>query len=369
MGKDLHKKPFGKETIAKLEIFEDYADAWLPAFVMSGSRRVAIFDFFAGQGYDVDGVPGSSIRILETIKGQIANIKSNGTKVDLHLNEFKKKKYEALRSACLQFLEANPDLTRIINLYYYNEDFDAAFSMLLPMIGGMPSLVYLDQNGIKALSPKYFAELERKPKTDFLYFVSSSYFWRFGESDEFRSHIDFDIAKAKLDPYQFIHRQVIEHIRLSLPSGSNLMLYPYSIRKGTNIHGIIFGSSHYLAVDKFLRIAWKRNEVNGEANFDIDDDASKTQPDLWGQKRLTKLERFEKKVEEEVKSGRITTNADALLYSYSQGHLGSHAAAVLRSMKKQKQISYEGALPLVTYESVLKYKKIIPYTIIKDGQQ
>ena len=31
---DLHSKPFDESTITKLEIFEDYAKAWIPTFVM-----------------------------------------------------------------------------------------------------------------------------------------------------------------------------------------------------------------------------------------------------------------------------------------------------------------------------------------------
>lgn len=52
MSKDLHEKPFDDATIAKLEIFEDYAQAWLPTPVLSGKPVICIFDFFAGTGYD-----------------------------------------------------------------------------------------------------------------------------------------------------------------------------------------------------------------------------------------------------------------------------------------------------------------------------
>lgn len=44
--KDLHEDPFDESTIAKLEIFEDYAQAWIPTFVMQGIPTICIFDFF-----------------------------------------------------------------------------------------------------------------------------------------------------------------------------------------------------------------------------------------------------------------------------------------------------------------------------------
>ena len=137
---------------------------------------------------------------------------------------------------------------------------------------------------MKFLSDKYLLELEKMRQTDFLYFVSASYFWRFGNTKEFKEHIDIDMEAAKKAPYDFIHRKIIEHLRMKLPAGTPLKLYPYSLKKGTNIHGIIFGASHPRAVDKFLSIAWKRNEVNGEANFDIDDEASLEQLDLLQEK-------------------------------------------------------------------------------------
>ncbi len=54
--KDLHEIPFSEETITKLEIFEDYLEAWIPTFVMSSFENIYIYDFFTGQGYDITGV-------------------------------------------------------------------------------------------------------------------------------------------------------------------------------------------------------------------------------------------------------------------------------------------------------------------------
>lgn len=364
--KDLHENPFDETTIAKLEIFEDYAQAWIPTFVMTGANSISIFDFFAGTGYDKNGVEGSPIRILKKIKEQIGNIFQKGTKVNIHFNEWhpQKKnqyKFDVLKKACEDFLHENKDVKRAINLKLYNEDFESLFPKLLTEIKDNASLVYLDQNGIKFLSEKYFLELEKTKKTDFLYFLSASYFWRFGETDEFKIHLDIDMAAAKKDPYKFIHRNIIEQLRLKLPSESSLRLYPFSLRKGANIHGIIFGASHPRAVDKFLTLAWKRNEVNGEANFDIDDDAKKTQMSIFEGKKLTKIEQFKQNVKEKVMNEEIKNNSEMLAYSYEQGHVGSHSADCLRELKKEGLINFTGTSPLVTYDNVYKLKKIIDY--------
>jgi len=61
--KNLHNEPFDESIIAKLGIFEDYAQAWIPTFVMRNTSTICIFDFFAGTGYDINRVAGSPIRI------------------------------------------------------------------------------------------------------------------------------------------------------------------------------------------------------------------------------------------------------------------------------------------------------------------
>ena len=137
--KDLHESPFDETTIAKLEIFEDYAQAWTPTFVMSGVNAICIFDFFAGTGYDKSGVEGSPIRILNKIKEQIGNIFQKKVRVKVYFNEWEpnkkdQKKFELLQAACNEYLEKNSDVRRAIELNLHNEDFEILFQRLLPTI-------------------------------------------------------------------------------------------------------------------------------------------------------------------------------------------------------------------------------------------
>lgn len=365
MSKDLHEKPFDETTIAKLEIFQDYAQAWIPTFVMQSTPTICIFDFFAGTGYDKNGVPGSPIRILQKIKEQIENISQKKTKIKVYLNEFKKGKHDRLKAACNHFLLENAAVGSAIEIEYFNEDFEVCFNKLLPTIKQHASLVYLDQNGIKFLSDKYFLELEKTGQTDFLYFVSSSYFWRFGEKEEFKTHLKLDMEQAKKDPYRFIHRNLLQQLKSKLPNNTALRLYPFSLKKGSNIHGIIFGASHIRAVEKFLGIAWGRNPINGDANFDLDEDKKKDQLDLFEGKKLTKIEAFQQRLRENVLNGKIKNNFDALDFAFEEAHIGSHAATELKNMKTEKLLDYEATSPLVTYENVYKNKRLLPYKLLK----
>ena len=188
---------------------------------------------------------------------------------------------------------------------------------------------------------------------------------RFGKAPEFKKYFDFDLNAAKKDPYNFIHRHLINQIKQKLNSNSRLKLYPYTIKKRNNVYGLIFGATHPIAVDKFLNISWKRNEINGEADFDLDEDAAKSQLNLFETKKLTKIEKFRSLVQENVLAGKITDNFELYSFTLGQGHVGKHAATEIRALKENKKIDYVGVSPLVNYDNVHRKKKRVVFKVLK----
>jgi three-Cys-motif partner protein len=368
--KDLHSDPFDETTITKLEIFEDYAEAWIPTFVMQpGINEIHVFDFFAGPGFDINGVPGSPIRLLNKINSYLGLFFSQKTKIVLHLNEFEpprinQEKFDLLKKNCDEFLTANPKVNHFATIEYYNEDAEALFFKLLHKIKQYPSLVYLDQNGVRFISKQFITELEKLSSVDFIYFVSSSYFWRLGGTGEFKKILDLDMDELKKDHYRNIHRIVITALKKELSENTKLKMFPFSLKKGANIYGIIFGAKHFRAVDKFLDIAWKRNATNGEADFDIDEDVKKNQLDIFGEKRMTKVEKFKSEIEDLILNGILKNNREVLIYTYEMGHLPAQSAEILRQLKKEEKISYDGKTPGINYDNVFKKANIITYSII-----
>jgi three-Cys-motif partner protein len=364
--KDLHEKPFDEGTITKLEIFENYAKEWIPTFVMSGHTELWIFDFFAGTGYDKNGIAGSPVRILQQIENQANNILQKQVKFNICFNEFDKQKFDLLQKSCNEFVSNNSELSRMsINLQFRNSDFADLFPKMLSTIKKFPSLVYLDQNGMKFLADKYIDDLEKTSTTDFLYFLSSSYFVRFGKTDAFQTNMNIDIARARQNPYKYIHKSILEQLRERLPKSTKLSLYPFTIKKNANVYGIIFGATHPRAVDKFLKTAWNKNNINGEANFDIDDDIKKSQLTLFEELKLpTKIDIFKQNIRQEILAGVIKTNKDVYDYTLKQGHISSHATEEVVAMKKEKLIHYDGKSPLINYEQVYKNNRIIKFQIL-----
>lgn len=362
--KDLHDKPFDQGTLTKLEIFERYTQAWIPVFAISKGENIFIVDFFAGTGYDVNGVPGSPIRIIAKILEFADLLLVNRTKVHLHLNEFKKEKCTTLKKACSDFIEKHPILDKVLGVEFTSLDFEESFEREYPLIKSLPSLVFLDQNGVKFLNSKYLNALEATKTTDFLYFVSSSYLKRFNETPEFKN-LGFDFEVIRQNPYRFIHESLLEIIRGWLPDSTNLKLYPFTIKKPSGIYGLVFGASHPAAVVKFLEIVWKQNALNGSANFDIEDDLRKAQTSLFEPKKLTKKEYFQEELKKEVMAGRILSNDAAFFFAIEKGHIPAHAREVLENLKKSKLVDYQSSSPLITYDKVCKEKVIQEFVLKK----
>lgn len=360
--KNLHSRPFDEGTLTKLELFEDYTQAWIPTFLFDGPRTICIFDFFAGPGYDAVGIPGSPIRILRKINEQVATISSQGVNVRLFFNEFDTLKFESLKESCSKYLGEFPELAKVTTVEYSNEDFGDSFGRLLTIIERYQSLVFLDQNGIKFLNS--LPLLTKTRGTDFMFFAASSYVRRFGEVDEFRTHLDVDLAELRNSPYKFIHRTLLDELRKKLPKSSGYELYPFSLKKSANIYGLIFGAAHPRAVDKFLTLAWQRNPINGEANFDIDDDRLKSQGSLFDPPRPTKIESFKLSVKEMVLSGEIRDNVQMFEFVLRQGHIGKHAHDVLIALRKSKKIDFEGKSPLVNYENVYRKRRVVAFQVL-----
>ncbi len=364
--KSLHDKPFDEPTCVKLTLFGSYAQAWLPKWIMSGTSQIHIFDLFAGVGYDKADVPGSSIRLLRKIEEQLDHIEQNGTRIVLHLNEYEpglivQKNAEQLKSAVSAYVDARPRLGKAVRIEFYNEDCAELLPRLLSLMRMYPSLVLLDQNGIKFLS--YMPEFADMRQTDLLVFAAASFIRRFGKEDAFQKHLGIDIGRLSEVEYKLIHRELVVELNRAIPADSELKLFPFSLKKESNIYGVIFGGSHPAAFDAFLDIAWKLDPLSGDANFDIENESAKVQGHLF-EPTLTKREAFELLLVDLVLSEKLHSNKEVLDFCNSQGHPGNHAHAILLSLKKDGRIFFDGLSPKVNYRQVYRDKNIVSFNIV-----
>jgi len=318
---DIHKADFDEGTEIKLNIYRQYLSAWIPVFPKSGAKSIQICDYFSGPGHDASGSPGSPMIAMSLIKEHRATLGSAGTKVILRLNDMDQSKASTLSQVLKTEIDTH-SLGGLVDLRITSRDFSEIYEEEAGEIQrlSVPSFIFMDQYGIKHVTEPVFTSLCRLRRTDFMFFVSSSAFKRFAQEEEFlKYHPKINRDEIKECEPAHIHRKIREYYQAMVPLNCETMVYSFTIKKDKNIYGLIFCTSHPLGAEKFINVAWKENGQNGEANFDLDNDDGAAQLLIFGGKRLTKKESFEKLLRDQIISGTISTNKEAYQLCLAEG--------------------------------------------------
>ena len=370
MRKDIFDEPFDEGTLTKLEIFEKYFEEWLPTFIMGPySKPIEVFDFFAGVGYDKIGQEGSPIRILKVVNKFRGFLSNQNKKVHLSLNDIDQEKVNALKINVEKKIK-ELSLNSFIEMNITNTSFQDCLSAYDKQLKRGCNLLFIDQNGFKEVKEDVFQYLISLDTTEFIFFISSNHIRRFAQIPEVQKvHPKFDFDKIRNAPRKKVHNVICDEFEKYVPPNiSSYGLFPFSIIKSdnNNVYGIIFVSRHIRGADKFLDTVWHKNPINGNANFDIDDDLSKIQPDLFEGKKLTKIEFFQHNLKKKILNIEITNNIDAYIFTLNNGHIHQHADQIIREMKKQRLVEYDGKSPLINYEQAIKNKRKLNYRVINE---
>ncbi|MFP4521820.1 MAG: three-Cys-motif partner protein TcmP, partial [Fibrobacterota bacterium] len=341
---DFHLKGFDEATIIKLDVFRGYIREWLSIFMtrpgyVTGDYKaeLSIFDFFSGPGFDSNNNPGSPVIIAEEIRSYCES----------------REDFRAVVQVCLFFNDANSDHIESLKenigsvacekscckYLYSSKTFSKVFQKYLPMLKNTTSakLVIMDQFGLKEVTPDILKFLAECRKTDVLFFISSSFVKRFIETPEIGSKFNLDIAKVKNAEYNAIHQLVCSHFRDEINS-DDYFLAPFSLKKGANIYGIIFGSSSLYGLEKFLQVCWKIDSQTGEANYSIEKEK------YWhGQQSLFPEENSFKKIDlfkNELLEflNKAQTNNETYRFTLLKGFPPSKANEVLRDLQNNGKI-------------------------------
>jgi len=178
--------------------------------------------------------------------------------------------------------------------------------------------ILLDQYGFKEVDNDVFTKLIKSPKTDFIFFISSSFIKRFSEHPYIKKYfeikkISFDEAKPKE-----CHKIVTEYFKSLIPSDLDYYLHSFSIKKNTNYYGLIFGTSHSFGMEKFLKVCWEKDKLAGEANFDMFNDFQLGSL-FYTEENTNKIEAFKKLLEKEIIEQRIKDNIQGLKFTLKSG--------------------------------------------------
>jgi three-Cys-motif partner protein len=342
MPSHFHDKKFDEGTLTKLQIFELYLQEWLPVFLSRDKPKwseVHIFDFFAGPGTDAAGEFGSPLRILRQINSFRSLAGFERVQLTVHFFDESARKLEKLKAN----IEANGLKISGVKFDIEPLPFSSAFERVknIMVSNSAAKLVFADQFGVDQITDEVFQQLVKFPTCDFLFFISSSTLHRFREHPAIRLKIE------RPDDYYHVHHAVLEYYRGLLPKDWQYYLAPFSIKKGSNIYGIIFGSGHPLGMDKFLRVAWNTDQLNGEADFDIHRDDI-----LPGEMLLpidgfrpSKVTAFEHDLEKTIREGKCPTELEVIWKCFDHGVTRKHAETLLAKLKKEGVITFDFRVP------------------------
>jgi hypothetical protein len=310
--RDLHDKPFDEGTKTKLAIYRSYIRAWLQVFLHAtpySGKEFHFFDFFCGPGQDSNGVLGSPLILIDELLRERVLIEERRHEVKILFNDKDKSKVRKLEFLCAE--RSLPWKIRFESL-----EFQGAFEKAREEFGAGPSLVFIDQNGVKHITKAVFDVLTQADTTDFLFFTASSFKWRFGDL------LAPEIAFPDQVSYLEVHRVLADLYRDWAPR--NFYIGHFSIKKAPNIYGLIFGSQHWRGLQKFLEIAWKLDAQCGEADYELEEDTDQAVIDFeFGGMvfKKRKVEIFQDKLVDLISAGKLKTDEAVVLYCLVNGFL------------------------------------------------
>ncbi len=344
MRPDFHEKPFDQGTLAKLELFQLYAREWLPVFLSRPEPvwpEVHIFDFFAGPGQDVEGTAGSPVRVVREALECRHRLSDGKIKLHFHFSDADAEKTRALESYLRPLVDKLPHATLDVRSIPFEESFRRA----LPIFhrSDTANLVLIDPCGVNHVDDEVFRQLISAPTTDFLLFVASSFLHRFSEHPAMRLRI------KKSDSFYHCHRAVVELYRTFIAANLHYYLAPFSIKKeGSQLYGLIFGSAHPLGMDKFLNTAWTKDTLNGEANFDINQEDFQDHAPFLSLEMFeepTKLRAFAADLREKILTGKCANEMEVVEVCFGHGVKRQHSEDVLRQLKSEGRVEVDFRVP------------------------
>ncbi|MFO7973541.1 MAG: three-Cys-motif partner protein TcmP [Candidatus Hydrogenedentota bacterium] len=365
-----HDEPFDEVTLTKLELFRHYIRAWLHIFLSRWKRsglapsQINIFDFFAGRGKDAKGQAGSALIVVQELRKYCEQHWDQKTDapVLIALNDVEEANINNLK----HHVEESACPKECCHREYTQLPFQDAFNHYLPLVQSSDSanLLIMDQFGFKEVTPGTIATLATCGMTDILFFVSSSFIHRFCRTREIQERFQIDPREMKSIEYKFIHKYMCKYFQGEL-HGINYYLVPFSLKKGSNIYGVIFGTRHVKGLEEFLSACWKLDRYAGEANFNIYDDLSwGGQQALWPEGNVPKkVDLFRKEVESFVRE-QSPDNKVLYLFCLKHGFPGKKAKEIVSEMVKDGCVEVE---PLNPEDTARKSALYLSYNAYKEA--
>lgn len=375
--KDINKSEFTEETKLKLDLFRECYREWFPVFVHNSYiKHIYVYDMFAGSGKDTVGNPGSPIILFQESRGDKkqhckALLKNNAPKVSFAFNEYEplkreeleanvSKEFELCKSECSEsrcpfegsFYYGQNDFSTLINS---SENFNQILSNK-----SCAKFILLDQYGFKQINDDVFLKLVDSPNTDFIFFIASSFIKRFNEMPAVTAYFtDHKISYDDSKPNE-CHRVITDYFRNLIPAEKEYYLHSFTIKKGTNYYGLIFGTNHSLGMEKFVKVCWKHDNQAGESNCNINNDFEQGSL-FYNPTNTIKKVAVQEELEYKILHSEISDNETGLKYALKKGCEPKLFVETVKKLQNQNKIEIDGKFNAqsINIHKVEKYKIVV----------
>ncbi len=353
MAENFHNNPFDESTKLKLGIFGECFRAWLPVFIHNKfTEQIFIFDFFSGSGMDNEGTFGSSLILLKEAKGEDRKYCINASKkITFIFNEQNKSNISELKKNVSNYIETCLKQNQCKNCVYdyeikrsdFKTVFNAAKTQEVLQNKNFGKFVLLDQYGFKEIDKDIFLNLVKSPKTDFIFFISSSFIKRFQQHTYTKKHIDTEQLNFDESQPKECHRIIAQYFKSLIPIDQEYYLHHFTIQKENkgNYYGLIFGTNHTFGMEKFLKVCWSKDSFSGESNCNIDDDFE--EGSLFYKKSSShKIARVKEEIKNAILSGEICDNISGFKYTMQKGCEPLLFTKVVKNLVNEEKIERYG---------------------------
>jgi len=348
-----HADAFESGTLIKLDIFYEYLRQCIPVFIkMAQTVTFNYFDFFCGPGLDGAGKKGSPLLALDAVNEYCHSFNYLNTEFNLYYSDENKEKIENLHTNVSKYKNIE-NVSFDIKCGCFCDEFEKKYSLMTR--GGAANFIFIDPFGFE-VDISMFLRISKLCYTDFIMFIPSSFANRFKDHSTIKKYLP-GLNLDSIRDSDFVHTHICEYYRSIVASKNiNCYLTQFSIKKGSNVYGLIFGTGSILGLEKFLNICWQKDPKSGEANFDMYGNIPMNgQLFLLDDFYSKKMMNFKCDLERKILNKELKTNKEVYEYTLFNGFLPRHSREIINKMVKNKQLEYTVVL---SYKSIVKDKKI-----------
>ena len=324
----------------KIRLLKLYLERYLN--ILSTSKYIGdiqVYDLFCGEGIYNDENKGSPIVILETIKNIYFTNKAKGVQTDkfnCFFNDIETWKIDKLKR---EITNRNLHYPEIGYLNFYETDYRLLLPKIISEINALKkekAFVFIDPYGYKDIKVADIKNLLQSKKSEVLLFLPTQFMFRFENKGTPECLVDFISELMPVDEWpisetgiNFI-QNLTEAFRKSL--GNDYFVDSFIITRDRNqFFCLFFFTSHIYGFDRMLDAKWKIDEEEGRG-WQYQSDCT-----LFSQiEKEPNTVKFEKILIDFLKTER--TNRELYQFTLHNGHLPSHANAILTKQQTEGKL-------------------------------